>query len=90
MNFLVPMVVLLKMELNAKVSEIDLQCLQKTDLMLVIMCVVTNMEYIGASEGMAEPEATEDMSDTQELTNHGWVVVPEEELESSEDFVVVA
>lgn len=40
------------------------------------MCVVTSMEYVGASEGMAEPEAAEDTSDTQELTNHGWVVVP--------------
>lgn len=42
----------------------------------MIICVVTSREYIGASERMAEPEATEDTSDTQELTNHGWVVVP--------------
>lgn len=40
------------------------------------MCVVTSMEYIGASDGMAEPGATQDTSDTQELTNHGWVVAP--------------
>lgn len=39
-------------------------------LQLVIMCVVTGMEYIGASE------ATEGTSDTQELANHGWLVVP--------------
>lgn len=42
----------------------------------MIVCVVTSMEYVGASEGMAEPEAAEDTSDTQELTNHRWVVVP--------------
>lgn len=40
------------------------------------MCVVTSMEYIDVSDGMAEPGATQDTSDTQELTNHGWLVAP--------------